>query len=116
MLTEEVRYVGPYPEMELVLPDGGEVVVEQGETATVPMSVAENLVAQETWEYVGDGPPEIGATDGAKKLAAEHNIDLDNVEGSGKDGRVTKEDVEAAIEETAGGDGDSSGEAPGEEN
>lgn len=33
-------------------------------------------------------------TDGARALASELNIDLDDVEGSGKDGRVTKDDVE----------------------
>jgi len=35
------------------------------------------------------------ATDSARELAAERGIDLSDVEGSGKDGRITKDDVEA---------------------
>ncbi|MDT8428842.1 MAG: 2-oxoglutarate dehydrogenase complex dihydrolipoyllysine-residue succinyltransferase [Pseudomonadales bacterium] len=34
----------------------------------------------------------------ARKLAEEHNIDIGALTGSGKDGRITKEDVQAAIE------------------
>ena len=35
------------------------------------------------------------ATDEARELAAERGLDLSEIEGSGKDGRVTKKDVEA---------------------
>lgn len=35
------------------------------------------------------------ATDGARELAAERGIDLSEVKGSGKDGRITQADVEA---------------------
>lgn len=38
-------------------------------------------------------------TKGAKEVAEEHGLDLSTVEGSGKGGRVTKADAEAAIEE-----------------
>lgn len=41
-------------------------------------------------------PPD--ATDAARKLAEEAGIDLGAVKGSGKDGAITKPDVEAAIE------------------
>jgi pyruvate dehydrogenase E2 component (dihydrolipoamide acetyltransferase) len=49
-----------------------------------------------------------------RRLAAEHDVDLDRISGSGKDGRITREDVEAAIDgggqpEKAKDDG---GEAP----
>jgi pyruvate/2-oxoglutarate dehydrogenase complex dihydrolipoamide acyltransferase (E2) component len=37
------------------------------------------------------------ATDAAVKLAAEHDIDLADVAGSGADGRITKGDVEAHV-------------------
>lgn len=39
----------------------------------------------------------------ARKLAADHGIDLATVAGSGPRGRVTKEDVEAAIAQSASG-------------
>lgn len=54
------------------------------------------------------------ATDAAVKLAAEHDIDLADVVGTGADGRITKGDVEAhltslmdaaAVEETAAAPG-----------
>ena len=41
-----------------------------------------------------DGPD---ATDAAKALAAEHQIDLANVTGTGADGRITKDDVAALV-------------------
>jgi pyruvate/2-oxoglutarate dehydrogenase complex dihydrolipoamide acyltransferase (E2) component len=47
---------------------------------------------------------EIDATDEAKSLADEHGIDLSSVEGSGKDGRITKRDVEDAVEEAEASD------------
>jgi pyruvate/2-oxoglutarate dehydrogenase complex dihydrolipoamide acyltransferase (E2) component len=37
------------------------------------------------------------ATDSARQLAAEHNINLADLTGSGVDGRITKGDVELAI-------------------
>ena len=43
-----------------------------------------------------DGPD---ATDAAKALAAEHNIDLATVAGSGADGRIIQSDVQALIPE-----------------
>lgn len=37
------------------------------------------------------------ATDSARQLAAEYNINLADLTGSGVDGRITKSDVELAI-------------------
>lgn len=37
------------------------------------------------------------ATDAAKKLAAEHGIDLATVTGTGAEGRVTRDDVAALL-------------------
>ena len=42
---------------------------------------------------------EVDATDGAITLAEEFGIDLETVEGSGKQGRITKDDVQAAIDQ-----------------
>jgi pyruvate/2-oxoglutarate dehydrogenase complex dihydrolipoamide acyltransferase (E2) component len=41
---------------------------------------------------------EVEATDAAQRLADENNIDLGSLTGSGADGRVTVNDVRAAIE------------------
>lgn len=41
---------------------------------------------------------EINATSGAEELAEEEGIDLFDVEGTGKDGRVTKADVQDAVD------------------
>lgn len=41
---------------------------------------------------------ELEATDAAKELAEKEKVDLAKVQGSGKSGRVTKADVEAATE------------------
>lgn len=38
------------------------------------------------------------ATDAAVALAAEHNIDLATVQGTGAEGRITKDDVAALID------------------
>jgi 2-oxoglutarate dehydrogenase E2 component (dihydrolipoamide succinyltransferase) len=54
---------------------------------------AEDVVAAKTSssvlvkEYTGQISPLV------KKLAAEHNVDLNLVQGTGKDGRITKEDI-----------------------
>lgn len=39
------------------------------------------------------------ATDGALQAAAEHGLDLADIQGTGKDGKITKADVEAAAKE-----------------
>lgn len=42
---------------------------------------------------------EIDATNAAVVLAVEGNVDLANVEGTGRGGRITKADVERVVEE-----------------
>jgi large subunit ribosomal protein L21 len=44
----------------------------------------------------------VEATDTARALAGEHGIDLSTIEGTGKEGRVLKSDVEKAIKEREG--------------
>ena len=44
-------------------------------------------------------PAPIPASPAARKLAAEQGIDLANVDGSGRDGRITKDDVQRVVEE-----------------
>ena len=45
-----------------------------------------------------DGDEPMGLSPSARKLADESGIDLDSVTGSGRDGRITKADVAAAID------------------
>ena len=40
------------------------------------------------------------ATQGALDAATEHGVDINAIEGSGKDGKVTKADVEATLSES----------------
>ena len=52
--------------------------------------------------YVAEQPKaEAGATDAAVGLAEESGVDLTGIEGTGSGGRITKDDVEAAIEAEA---------------
>jgi len=39
----------------------------------------------------------------ARKMAEEHNLDLDTIDGTGPDGRITKKDVETAVENKKAG-------------
>jgi pyruvate/2-oxoglutarate dehydrogenase complex dihydrolipoamide acyltransferase (E2) component len=43
----------------------------------------------------------IEATEAAQELAEQEGVDLQQIEGSGKEGRITKEDVEKAAEQQA---------------
>lgn len=52
----------------------------------------------------GSGGPDV--TSAAKRLASENNIDLSEIEGTGKDGRIIDEDVQKAIEQQAEEDAD----------
>ena len=72
-------------EGDIVLSNEVLALVVAGEvTATAPVAVAaESAVAEE----------EKIASPAARKLADERGIDLQQVAGSGKDGRITKEDV-----------------------
>lgn len=47
-------------------------------------------------ERPGKGP---NATEGALELAAAYGLDITEVSGSGKNGRITKADVEAHLED-----------------
>ncbi len=42
---------------------------------------------------------QVAASPAARKLAAEAGIDLDRVDGSGRDGRITKDDVQREVDE-----------------
>lgn len=75
---------------------------------------------------VAEAPPKSGTTGGfampsAKRVAAQQNVDLSGVAGSGPGGRIVKEDVTAAVgqaspkhEEKSHFIGNGAGESPGE--
>ena len=77
---------------------GGRLVKEDVE-AVIAAGVGAAGVGAASAAAPAAGP--VKASPVAKRLAAEHNVDLSRIAGSGPDGRIIKEDVEAAI--AAGG-------------
>lgn len=77
-----------------------------------PGSELENyLVRDLDWDLVGaasngDEPEAVKVSDAAAKLAEELDVDLSEVEGTGKGGSITKADVEDAANASDEDDGD----------
>ncbi|WP_027442015.1 2-oxo acid dehydrogenase subunit E2 [Erythrobacter cryptus] len=99
---------------EILVPEGsegvkvGEVIARlavEGEDAAPAPAPAQPLAAAAPAPAGTEGP---SATPTARKLAEAHGIDLAALAGTGPKGRITKEDVEAAI---AGGKGVSAASA-----
>ncbi len=65
-----------------------ESVLESVELATIPREETLSL---------SDGTHEVLASPAARKMASEHNIDISRIKGTGKGGRITKEDVLKAV-------------------
>ena len=80
----------PAPEPEEAAPAAAEAAEEAPEP--------EAEVEEDSEPEADAAAEEIDATDAAGELAAEHGIDLAEIEGTGKEGRVLKSDVEAAVE------------------
>lgn len=89
------------PVADVTLPGGVRVTTAEhagGAIAgTLPVNGPVPTVVIEGYEGVPNEEPEVEATPAAEKLADEAGVDLTQVEGTGKDGKVTKPDVEAAI-------------------
>jgi pyruvate/2-oxoglutarate dehydrogenase complex dihydrolipoamide acyltransferase (E2) component len=99
-----VFYTGPYEEgVEIPLPTGEGIHVLPGEPAEVPDEVAEGLLLQEdVWRAEAAAPKAPPApSKSVIAFAEEQSVDLTKVEGSGKGGRIVKEDVEAAVRSAA---------------
>lgn len=64
------------------------------------MAQSERYVQQEDGSFIRAPrlPDAEGATDAAVELAAELGVNLTEVEGTGRDGRITVADVRAAAE------------------
>jgi len=74
------------------------------EDATAPTGVAPEPEPEEPETAADDAsaaeePESIDATGAAEELAAEHGVDLASIEGTGKDGRILKGDVQSVIDE-----------------
>jgi pyruvate/2-oxoglutarate dehydrogenase complex dihydrolipoamide acyltransferase (E2) component len=92
-------------ETEVFSPASGtlaEILVPAGETVPVGAVLA-NISRTET--AAGAGPPSRtpGYSPVVRRMAAAHGIDLELIEGTGRGGRVTKQDVLAFIEGDGGG-------------
>ncbi|WP_339528725.1 2-oxoglutarate dehydrogenase complex dihydrolipoyllysine-residue succinyltransferase [Pseudomonas mucidolens] len=70
--------------------------IEEGSAAAAPAAAAPAAAAPSAAPAVAD--EDAIAAPAARKLAEENGINLASVKGTGKDGRVTKEDVVAAVE------------------
>ncbi|MFZ9396125.1 MAG: 2-oxo acid dehydrogenase subunit E2 [Erythrobacter sp.] len=68
------------------------VLAEEGEDTKAPAAALAAAPAPAA-PAANDGPP---ATPSARKLAAEKGVDLASITGTGPQGKITKEDVEAA--------------------
>jgi 2-oxoglutarate dehydrogenase E2 component (dihydrolipoamide succinyltransferase) len=66
---------------------------DKGEEKQAP--AAEDKGAQQKDEQGGDNDAQAGPA--ARKMMSEHNLSASDVKGSGRDGRITKEDVEKAL-------------------
>ena len=71
--------------------------IEAGAVASAPTSAAQ----VESTPAATLTDTALAANPAAKKLAEENNIDLSNVKGTGKDGRILKEDVQNALSASA---------------
>ena len=65
-----------------------ESVLESVELATIP---------REETMTLSDATNEVLASPAARKMASEHDIDISRIKGTGKGGRITKEDVLKAV-------------------
>ena len=84
---------------------GGQTL-EAGTTIGYPRWYGDSLIesghAMKLEDYIletFEGEPMLNATDAAVKLAIKHEIDIDSVEGSGKDGRIIMSDIKRLIQE-----------------
>jgi 2-oxoglutarate dehydrogenase E2 component (dihydrolipoamide succinyltransferase) len=113
--TDKVVLELPAPESgvlaKIVKPDGGTVVSNEviatidteakaaaAEARAVKAATAAKTVAARAPEApAARGAPQASVMPAARKLAAEKGVDLSVVEGTGRGGRITKEDVTAQL-------------------
>ena len=72
--------------------------IEAGSAAAAPAAAAPAVAASAPAAAPAAGGEDPIAAPAARQLAEENGINLASIKGTGKDGRVTKEDVVAAVE------------------
>ena len=92
--TDKVDSEIPSPYSGVVL----EIMVPEGETVAVGAELARIGEPAESPVPTGNGRAKLSPI--VRKLAARHGIDLGAIQGSGATGRITREDIEAAIAKT----------------
>ncbi|MFW5896179.1 MAG: dihydrolipoamide acetyltransferase family protein [archaeon] len=93
------RPVAAIGETDETPPSAAEVAEEAevaAESSTEPRGAAESAAGAAS--KPSPAPDEVKVTPKARQLAAEHDVDLTAIEGTGPQGSVSVEDVEAAIE------------------
>lgn len=106
----------------------GEILIEDGATVIAGDVIAKieegdgsSAAGAETGEDKSKSAEEISEDDGeesselspaVRRMVSEHNLDIGKIKGSGRNGRVTKEDVIAYMESGDGGDSDNKQSKP----
>ena len=104
--TLEELHEAVEPEVQASPEDEAEGEPAPGPEGSAAAAIEEDEEAEED-EAVEEAEEieEVEATGAAEELAEEHGIDLVGIEGTGKDGRILKSDVQAAVDEVESGDG-----------
>lgn len=102
VLVEILAQEGDTVEIDALL-----ATIDESGTASVAQAApkTDNASASESTPKIAEQPgaQETKASPAARKHAADNNIDVANVAGSGRDGRVMKPDVLSAVEKIASG-------------
>lgn len=96
IFVEEGRTIPVGTTILTIAPDGAEEVPqkeERSETGTVQETMHHETAATLTIPKKVSGPPRIKAAPYTRKVARELNVNIEQVEGTGKGGRITVEDV-----------------------
>lgn len=92
--------VGPGETAKVSEPIG--IIAAPGEKVEAPAAPAESAApAKEVAAEAAKPAKKVKASPAAKKLAEEHGIALEDIEGTGPGGRITREDVLKAVESKA---------------
>ncbi|MDP5291299.1 2-oxoglutarate dehydrogenase complex dihydrolipoyllysine-residue succinyltransferase [Oceanimonas sp. CHS3-5] len=104
--TDKVVLEVPAPEagvLEAIMEDAGATVLGQQVIGKLKQGAKAGEETKEKPATNGEAKADAGESEdlspAVRRLVAEHNIDVSKLSGSGKGGRITKEDVEAFIKD-----------------